>query len=81
MAEGPEPKSSDVGGPGCMPAIMAGTALLGIAGFICCGVSRTTPLGGSRKPVEVGCDFCTSRYEISVADLEQLVAETTTAEG
>jgi len=33
------------------------------------------------KPVEVGCDFCTSRYEISVADLEQLVAETTTAEG
>jgi molecular chaperone Hsp33 len=33
------------------------------------------------EPVRVDCDFCTSRYEITVAELERLVAETTTVEG
>ncbi len=43
-ASDPSP-SSDTGrppldeGPGWMPAVMAGTVLLGIFGFICCGVS------------------------------------------
>jgi molecular chaperone Hsp33 len=33
------------------------------------------------KTVTVDCDFCTSRYEIGLKDLEELLVETTTARG
>lgn len=33
------------------------------------------------KPVVIDCDFCTSRYEVTLDDLKGLLAETTTAQG
>ncbi len=34
-----EPSSRRDEGPGCLPAVMATTVLMGIFGFICCGIS------------------------------------------
>ncbi|MEM1024323.1 MAG: Hsp33 family molecular chaperone HslO [Myxococcota bacterium] len=45
------------------------------------GPNELSQMVVKNEPVRVDCDFCTSQYEITVQDLEQLVAETTTAEG